>query len=100
MLFKAIFHRTGIGVATMFVVSLLIFIGTSVLPGDVAQIILGQMATPESLAALRAKLGIDQPAYIRYFMWLGDLMTGDLGISKAGSGFGTVGTPISTMIMG
>ena len=100
MLFKAIFHRTGIGVATMFVVSLLIFIGTSVLPGDVAQIILGQMATPESLAALRAKLGIDQLAHIRYFMWLGDLLTGDLGISKAGSGFGTVGTPISTMIMG
>jgi peptide/nickel transport system permease protein len=57
------------------------------------------MATPESLAALRAKLGLDQPAHIRYFLWLGDLLTGDLGISKAGSGFGTVGTAISTMIM-
>ena len=99
MMPRAILHRTGVGIATMFVVSILIFIGTSVLPGDVAQIILGQMATPESLAALRAKLGLDQPAHIRYFLWLGDLLTGDLGISKAGSGAGTVGTAISTMII-
>ena len=69
---------------TLIVVSLLIFVGTSVLPGDVANIILGQMATPESLAALRSKLGLDQPAYLRYFLWLGDILTGDLGISKAG----------------
>lgn len=99
MMLQAILHRTGVGIATLFVVSILIFIGTSVLPGDVANIILGQMATPESLAALRAKLGMDQPAYVRYFLWLGDLLTGDLGISKAGAGFGTVGTPISSMLI-
>ncbi len=99
MMLQAILHRTGVGIATLFVVSILIFIGTSVLPGDVANIILGQMATPETLAALRAKLGLDQPAYIRYFLWLGDLLTGDLGISKAGAGFGTVGTPISDMLI-
>jgi peptide/nickel transport system permease protein len=98
MMLQAILHRTGVGVATLIVVSVLIFVGTSVLPGDVAQIILGQMATPESLAALRTKLGIDQPAYIRYFMWLSDLMSGDLGVSKAGSGIGTIGTPISEML--
>ncbi len=98
MLRRAILHRIVVGIATLFAVSVLIFVGTSVLPGDVAQIILGQMATPENLAALRAKLGLDQPAYVRYFLWLGDLLTGDLGISKAGSGFGTVGTAISTMI--
>ncbi len=96
---RALLHRTGVGIATLFVVSGLIFVGTSVLPGDVAQIILGQMATPESLAALRAKLGLDQPAHVRYFLWLGDLLSGDLGISKAGSGAGTVGTAISTMII-
>jgi len=95
---RAILHRVVVGLATLFAVSVLIFVGTSVLPGDVAQIILGQMATPEGLAALRAKLGLDQPAYVRYFLWLGDLLTGDLGISKAGSGFGTIGTAISTMI--
>ena len=98
MMRRALLHRTGVGIATLFVVSVLIFVGTSVLPGDVAQIILGQMATPESLAALRAKLGLDQPAHVRYFLWLGNLLTGDLGISKAGSGAGTIGTAISTMI--
>jgi len=91
---KAILHRTAAGVATLLLVSILVFIGTSVLPGDVAQILLGQMATPDTLAALRAKLGLDQPAYIRYFQWLGDLLTGDLGISKAG------GSTISSIISG
>lgn len=99
MLQRAILQRTLVGFVTLLFVSVLIFVGTSILPGDVAQIILGQMATPESLAALRAKLGVDQPAYIRYFMWLGDFLTGDLGVSKAGSGFGTVGTPISEMLI-
>ena len=98
MLLRAVLRRTAVGIVTLIVVSVLIFLGTSVLPGDVANIILGQMATPESLAALREKLGLDQPAYIRYFLWLGDLVTGDLGVSKAGSGAGTVGTPIAEMI--
>jgi len=99
VLLRSILRRTATGAATLLVVSILIFVGTSVLPGDVANIILGQMATPESLAALRAKLGLDQPAFLRYFLWLGDLLTGDLGISKAGSGFGTIGTPISEMLV-
>ena len=98
MMLRAILQRLVLGSATLLAVSVLIFLGTSVLPGDVAEIILGQMATPESLAALREKLGVDQPAHVRYFMWLGDLLTGDLGISKAGSGFGTIGTPISEML--
>ncbi len=98
MLIAAVLRRTAVGVLTMIVVSVMIFVGTSVLPGDVANIILGQMATPESLAALRSKLGLDQPAYIRYFMWLGDMTTGDLGISKAGAGAATIGTPISELI--
>ena len=99
MLLRAVLRRIGTGAATLIVVSVLIFIGTSVLPGDVANIILGQMATPESLAALRAKLGMDEPPHVRYFIWLGDFLTGDLGISKAGSGFGTIGTPISEMLV-
>ncbi len=98
-LLHAILRRTAFGIATLFVVSVLIFIGTSILPGDVANIILGQMATPESLAALRAKLGLDEPAHVRYFIWLSDLLTGDLGFSKAGAGAGTIGTPISEMLM-
>ena len=98
MLMAAVLRRTVVGVLTLFLVSVLIFVGTSVLPGDVANIILGQMATPESLAVIRNQLGLDEPAYVRYFIWLGNMLTGDLGISKAGAGFGTIGTPISEMI--
>ncbi len=57
---RMVFRRLLIGFATLFVVSVLVFAGTEILPGDVAQIILGQSATPESLAALRAELGLDQ----------------------------------------
>ena len=99
MLLHAILRRTVVGIGTLFVVSILIFIGTAILPGDVANIILGQMATPESLATIRAKLGLDQPAHVRYFIWLGDLLSGDLGYSKAGAGAGTIGTPISQMLV-
>jgi len=93
MIWRALLGRLGISVATLFVVSVLIFIGTNLLPGDVAQILLGQMATPESLAALQAKLGMDEPGHVRYFMWLRDVATGDMGFSKAGLGAGNA-TPI------
>lgn len=94
MMLQMVLRRVWIGIATMFVVSVIVFIMTSILPGDVAQIVLGQSATPETLAALRKELGLDQPAYIRYFQWLGDMVTGDLGISKAG------GAAISDLIGG
>ena len=79
-----VLRRIAIGFATLIVVSVIVFLATNILPGDVAEIVLGQSATPETLAALRAELGIDQPAYVRYFTWLGDMFVGDLGISKAG----------------
>ncbi|HCY12944.1 MAG: ABC transporter permease [Acidiferrobacteraceae bacterium] len=93
MLWRALLSRLGISLVTLWVVSVLIFIGTNLLPGDVAQIILGQMATPESTAALRAKLGLDKPPYLQYVVWLQNVAMGDLGISKAGLGAG-LGTPI------
>ena len=92
MMMRMVLQRLGIGIVTLFVVSVIVFLITSILPGDVAQIILGQSATPETLAALREKLGMDQPGYVRYFSWLGNMMTGDLGISKAG------GATISSLI--
>ncbi len=94
MMLQMTLRRVWIGIATMFVVSVIVFIMTSILPGDVAQIVLGQSATPETLAALRAELGLDMPAYMRYFAWLGDMVTGDLGTSKAG------GAAISDLIAG
>jgi peptide/nickel transport system permease protein len=51
------------------------------LPGDVAQAILGQSATPQALENLRRDLGLNEPAYIRYFNWLGGVLTGDLGVA-------------------
>ena len=84
MMMQMVMRRIAIGIATMFVVSLIVFLMLALLPGDVAAIILGQSATEETLAALRAELGLDKPWYVRYFGWLGDMVTGDLGISKAG----------------
>lgn len=81
---RMVFQRVGIGIVTLWIASVLVFAGTEILPGDVAEIILGQEATPETLAALRSELGLDKPAVVRYFEWLGDLASGDLGISKAG----------------
>jgi peptide/nickel transport system permease protein len=81
---KMILRRIGVGIATFWIVSILIFVGTEILPGDVAEIILGQSATPETLAQLRLELGLDKPAVIRYLYWLGDMAVGDLGISKSG----------------
>jgi peptide/nickel transport system permease protein len=91
---RMVINRILIGFATLMVVSILVFIGTSVLPGDVAEIVLGQSATPESLAAFRAERGLDKPLPMQYLHWLGGMMTGDLGTSKAG------GASISSLISG
>lgn len=76
---KLIAQRIALGLLLLFAVSVLIFVGTQILPGDVAQSILGQSATAESLANLREALGLNDPAYIRYFKWLGGILTGNLG---------------------
>jgi len=80
---KLIIRRLLLGLVTMWVVSLMVFGTTEVLPGDVASAVLGQSATPEALKAIREELGLDRPALIRYIEWLGDLATGDLGKSLA-----------------
>ena len=78
---KLIATRVGYTALTMLAISVIVFAGTSLLPGDVASAMLGQAATPEALAALRSTLHLDQPAAVRYFTWLGGLLTGDLGTS-------------------
>ncbi len=91
---RMVFQRILIGIVTLWVVSVLVFLMTNALPGDVAQIVLGQSATPESLAAYRAERGLDQPLLFQYFGWLGDMLTGNLGTSKAG------GATIASLIAG
>jgi peptide/nickel transport system permease protein len=76
---KLVVQRIALGLLLLWAVSLLIFLGTEALPGDVAQAILGQSATPEALANLRESLGLNQPSYLRYFQWLGGILTGDFG---------------------
>ncbi|RWG94358.1 ABC transporter permease [Mesorhizobium sp.] len=80
---RLVAQRIALGILLLLAVSVLIFAGTQILPGDVAQAILGQSATPESLANLREQLGLNQPAYIRYFHWLGGVLTGDLGTAMS-----------------
>jgi peptide/nickel transport system permease protein len=69
---------------TLFFVSIVIFSGVEMLPGDFTQAVLGQAATEETVAAFRRELGLDQPAYIRYFDWIGGVVTGDFGTSFSG----------------
>jgi peptide/nickel transport system permease protein len=76
---KLVAQRLTLGILLLLAASVLIFAGTTMLPGDVAQQILGQGATPENLANLRAELGLNDPPVSRYFSWLGGVLQGDLG---------------------
>jgi peptide/nickel transport system permease protein len=80
---KLIARRLALGLMTLWVVSILIFVGTEVLPGDMATAILGQNRTPETVAALRVSLGLDRPAPERYADWLIHFVKGDIGKSLA-----------------
>ncbi|MEL7544829.1 MAG: ABC transporter permease, partial [Pseudomonadota bacterium] len=92
MMASLVMRRIGIGLVLIWVVSVLIFVLTQVLPGDAAAIRLGQNATPESLAALRKEMGLDRSLIAQYTGWVTSLFTGDLGISTAG------GATISSLI--
>jgi len=91
-LIRLLIQRVVLGLALLLVVSVVIFLGTEALPGDVASAILGQSATPEALANLRETLGLNEPAIARYFNWLGGVLTGDLGVAL------TNGQPIAQAI--
>lgn len=84
--------RIVLGLVTLIVISILIFEGVELLPGDTAQAILGQRATPETVAAFRKELKLDLPPHVRYFHWLGDFLQGDLGNSLSNK------RPISELI--
>ncbi|MCB2127279.1 MAG: ABC transporter permease, partial [Rhodobacteraceae bacterium] len=78
-----ILARLGLGALTLLIVTAIVFGAVELLPGDVATEVLGQSATPETLAVLRAELDLDDPAIIRYGRWLGGALTGDFGVSLA-----------------
>ena len=74
-------QRLGIALLTLVIVSFAVFFATELLPGDVAEILLGQAATPDAVAGLRAAMGLDEPALSRFVGWLVGLAQGDLGTS-------------------
>jgi peptide/nickel transport system permease protein len=76
-----IIRRLILALITLFIISLIVFVGVEALPGDSATGYLGQFATPESLAALREEFGLNDPLHTRYFSWLGGIIKGDLGVS-------------------
>lgn len=80
-------------IVTLLVVSLLIFTVMNLLPGDPAAIMLGTSATPETLAALRTQMGLDEPLVVRYLAWLAGVLQGDLGQSY------TYGVPVAGLIV-
>ena len=82
-LIAMILRRLALGFLTLIVVSLIISLGVEMLPGDLAEAILGQAATPETVAAFRKELGLDLPLYQRYFEWLFGMIQGDMGVSLA-----------------
>lgn len=84
-LLRMVAGRMGAAVLTLFLVSLIVFTISNLLPGDAAQEALGQSATPAQVAALRHEMGLDQPAYVRFGKWLTGLVKGDAGTSLVGN---------------
>ncbi|HEX2581945.1 MAG TPA: ABC transporter permease [Dongiaceae bacterium] len=78
---RRLLFRLVLGLGTLIAASLLIFLCTELLPGDVAAAILGREATPETVAALHRSLDLDRPLAVRYLAWLGGVARGDLGQS-------------------
>lgn len=78
---RLIVVRLGTAVLTVLLAATLVFLAIQALPGDVAQQVLGQDATPQALENMRTQLGLDRPVLERYLEWLGGLVTGDFGTS-------------------
>ncbi|WP_137179125.1 ABC transporter permease [Roseomonas sp. AR75] len=78
---RYLLRRTGLILYTLLVVSVLVFGITQVLPADAATMLLGENATPEQLAAIRERLGLNDPIWTQYLRWLGGVVTGDFGTS-------------------
>ena len=95
---RTVLQRLGFGLLTLLAVSIIIFSTLAFLPGGYAQNILGQGATPETVANFNHQLGLDRPAYVRFFEWISNiLLRGDFGSSYAGLG-GAIVRPVTEMI--
>ena len=89
---RLLLWRLPLGVLSVFLVAVLTYVATQVLPGDAASAILGQSATPQRLAAVRRELGLDKSVISGLLDWLGGLLTGDFGNSLS------QGRPVSQVV--
>jgi peptide/nickel transport system permease protein len=89
---RYLLSRLGQSVVTLFLASVVVFVGVRALPGDPALALAGEEADPATLAAVRADLGLDQPLTVQYLSFVKNLLQGDLGTSIA------TGTPVSDLI--
>ena len=80
-LLRLLAARVAVGLVSLLLVAVAVFVITGMLPGDVAQALLGQSATPEAVAGLREAMGLNQPPPVRFAHWIGGLLTGDPGTS-------------------
>lgn len=83
---RTVLQRLGLGIATLFVVSIIISLTIEMLPGDFARSMLGQSATPETVAAFQREVGLDRSPVVRYFDWISGVLRGDFGESYASAG--------------
>ncbi|MGD9922106.1 MAG: ABC transporter permease [Pseudorhodoplanes sp.] len=88
---RTVLKRLLLGAVTLIIVSAIIFAAVEMLPGDFTVAVLGQAATPETVAAFQKELGLDKPAILRYFDWITAAVTGDFGTSFAGRTHGGTG---------
>lgn len=91
---RFVLRRVGLALITLWLLSVLVFVGTQLLPGDVGRRILGPFATQEAVNALNARLGTDRPVLVQYWDWITSAVTGDLGFSISFS------RPVSEMLGG
>lgn len=91
---RFVLRRVGLALITLWLLSVLVFVGTQLLPGDVGRRILGPFATEEAVNALNARLGTDRPVLVQYWDWITSAVTGDLGFSISFS------RPVSEMLGG
>jgi peptide/nickel transport system permease protein len=92
MIGRLIAGRIATSIATLLLIALIVFAATSLLPGDVAQELLGQSATPEMVGAMRKSLGLDRPPLVRFADWLSGLLSGNPGKSLVN------GLPVAELI--
>ncbi|HFE66870.1 MAG TPA: ABC transporter permease, partial [Chloroflexi bacterium] len=78
---KFVVRRLGFLFLTLFITSLIVFVMTQYVPGDVARVVLGREAGEEALEAFREEFGLNDPLPVQYLRWLGDFMTGDWDVS-------------------